>query len=429
MRHHCPSFKNLALVSLGVSIGLLGWKLGSTPLAACLVPLVMPLAKSRAGVYAVALGYTLAAMRDFIGFSANWFDGSIVAGLGCWAALSALASAPWPLVFSTNGTRLRKAVGIGTGFLLALLPPFSSVVPAHPLIGWGFILPGTGFLGVITAMVITVWSAYIIQGVRFRTAFTCVAMCVALTASLGQIQGSVLEESSPRAIDAINTFYGKPPVNDAERVARVFDVAGSLLDAHEANPSASVLVLPETTLGRVDSAFESLIKFNIDSIAAEKNVTIVLGAERSDRGELLNEAQVILSTGERATVRQRHPALLSMWRPWAKPNHFPIDLTADNLVNLGDGYIARVMICYEEFIPFLYMLDELKGGHQVSLVISNNWSADTASFPHIQALHAHGMFRLFGREYVRSVNFNTHAATARNEAPIGAKNAINTRTQ
>ncbi len=118
---------------------------------------------------------------------------------------------------------------------------------------------------------------------------------------------------------------------------------------------------------------------------------------------LLNSAVAFYPDRSSATATARQPAPVALWRPWAK-GAFVADWTARNMLFVGDGERAAIVFCYEEYMPFLYLLNEARDSPTLYIAMSNTWAARDLAADAIQGLHSQGMAKLFGRPYFRSVN-------------------------
>jgi hypothetical protein len=143
-----------------------------------------------------------------------------------------------------------------------------------------------------------------------------------------------------------------------------------------------------------------MIKSTLEHI----HVGAVVGREvTQEDGTRLNQALYLSPSGAEQIVNQSNPALLSMWAPWRK-DRFTIDWTRDNRLYFDGGAVARVVICYEEFLPFIFLRDEWRGGHDVVLAMANAWPTSDVTLSAVQIAHTEGMAKLFGRKVVRSEN-------------------------
>ncbi|MEQ6436303.1 hypothetical protein V8Z74_14915 [Comamonas sp. w2-DMI] len=371
--------------------------------------MLFPLMPGRAGVYTYAFGYHGATVYGLMGFAASWFDNSLLMGALAWSGIALLASLVWPLLSkgSCTSTPVRAGVGVALGLLIGLLPPFALVLDGHPVVAWGYILKGWGFFGVATAIALTGFAAALVYSTRgWVLQRYAIAACLLLITAAGAVQ----EVPTYRAVEGVvglDTHFGKPPANDDEQVERYSAIKDLLLKSIGQGGDgehARVLVLPENSLNLDDPALTFLVESKVLRPLKKAGKSAVVGKLALGQDGYLNQAALIEDGQIRATVDQRQPALLSMWRPW-NAEHFPMDWRRDTAMQIGSGMVGRIMVCYEEYIPVLFMLDELRGGHDLSVIISSNWSATDRRLPEIQRLHSLGMAKMFDRAVVRAVNY------------------------
>ncbi|KGH23015.1 hypothetical protein P606_13355 [Comamonas thiooxydans] len=364
----------------------------------------------RAGVYVYAFGYHASTVYGLMGFASAWFNDSWLMGAISWGLLSGLAATVWPIFSSGNKAKSSLVAGVSAavGMSAGLLPPFALVLDGHPLVAWGYLLQGWGFTGVGVAIVGT----GIVAGLVFEArgmALHSHLLIVGL--SLLAVAGAASAVPEYRTVDGgvgIDTYFGKPPSNDAEQVERYGEIRQtirSVSDLGKPGADAHVLVLPENTTSLDDPALDFMVSSDVLRPLQRAGKSAVVGKIGQNKdGEYLNQA-VFLSPGRREVViEQRQPAMLSMWRPWSK-EHFPLDWSRDTRIDLGNGEIGRVLICYEEYIPALFLMDEFRGEHSMAIIMSSNWSATDHRLPEVQRLHSLGMAKLFDRPAVRSVNY------------------------
>lgn len=368
--------------------------------------------RGRLGVYLYAFAYHAMTVYGLMGFAAGWFNDSLLMGVISWFGLSMLGSLVWS-VFNRGSVEnsLWKTVrGVLLSLVVSLLPPFAYFIAGHSLVAWGFILQGWGFVGVAVALGLTVAMAAGLS--KWRSTAIARSVC-ALVVTLLLIAGAVTpyqDFQTPQGIVGMDTYYGAPPQNDDQHVERFAAVKAQINDAVAPGgvaESAQVIVLPENTMNVDDPALDFMVRSEVLLPLSYAQKSAVVGKMAQTNDGYKNQAALLSDGVIGETVDQRQPAMLSMWRPWAK-EHFPLDWTRDSALTLADGRVGRVLICYEEYIPAIFLIDELAGGHDMAIILSSNWSATTQRLPEVQRMHSLGMSKLFGREAVRAVNYPAH---------------------
>ena len=385
----------------GAGLGLYAWGEGRTAIAALLLPLALTLVGGRLNVYLFAFAYHLAVLRGADDFIGQWFDSASI-GILAWLTFGVVGAIPWTVAWWVNPNRpWTRGASATAGFLLSLLPWFAVLQGGHPIYGWGFALQGWGWFGIALALAFT-WGMASINSTKQRAMLLGIAL-----ATLG-IVSVVQERLVTRAVGpfiAANTSWGAPPKNDDGTIDRYSAVSQVLqnVGAKKLDPEP-ILVFAETTLGRYDNTYQFAHKSLLKLPARLYSVSAVIGREaKGNNGEMLNQAVFISSDGTEQVVNQRQPALMSMWAPW-RAESFSIDWLRDTKIQISKDIAARVIICYEEFLPFISLLDEWRGGHDVTLVTANAWASKEGSLRHVQATHTEGMARLFNRKIVRAEN-------------------------
>ena len=393
--------EKVCVLVAGAALGVFAWGEGRTAIAALLLPLALSLVGGRLNVYLFAFAYHLAVLRGAVDFIGHWFDSSSM-GLFAWLTFGVVGAIPWALAWWVNPDRpWTRGASAVAGFLLSLLPWFAVLQGGHPIYRWGFMLQGWGWFGIALALAFT-WGMACIKETKQRAMLLAVAL-----AGLGLISVTQerIETRAAGPFIAANTKWGAPPKNDDATIDRYSAVSEVLknVGSKKLDPQP-VLVFAETTLGRYDSTFEFAHKSLLKLPARLYSISAVVGREfKGKNGEMLNQAVFINSDGTEQVVNQRQPALLSMWSPWKKES-FSIDWLRDTKIQINKDFLARVVICYEEFLPFITLLDEWRGGHDVALVMANAWPTTDTALRHVQATHTEGMARLFSRKIVRSEN-------------------------
>lgn len=389
----------ILVFAFGATLGWAAWGDGRTALLALAMPMCLSLMGSRLNVYVFAAGYHLAVLRGSVIFIGGWFD-SICMGLLAWSAFGIVGAMPWAIAWwSRAGKRWTLVASVLAGFMLSLLPLFAVLQGGHPLYGWGNALEGMGWFGIVLALGFTGLIAWLPKVERVKT--LAVLIPVLLYVSWHQPR---MEMRGAGQVQAVPTKLGEPPSNDRTVVDRYLKV-GEIIKGvkRRLNEDGLILLFPETTLGAYDSSFA----FNhrmLKSTLERSKMGAVIGREvAQEDGTRLNQAVYLSASGAEQVVSQSNPALLSMWAPW-KTNTFTIDWSRDNRLYLDGNAVARVVICYEEFLPFIFLRDEWRGGHGLVLAMANAWPTTDVTLSRVQVAHTEGMAKLFGRKVVRSEN-------------------------
>lgn len=387
----------------GILIGYLAWNAEVAPVAATLLPLAVLACSTRIAVFLLALGYHATTVRGLAEFAANYFGGDLFLGALLWLLLAAASAVGWIVFWKPSGSSLSRSTLVVLGMLLTLLPPFASVMPGHPLIGWGYLLPGWGWTGVFTAIgasfALIYWTAASGRYLRHLIAGALLASIVSITLDT---TGAELRSSEVRGV---STSLGKPPADDAQMIDRIESVRQLVLSLTRENEAGQILLFPETTLGTLDAAYAPILKSAIQRPLYDAQASAIIGWELLDGARSKNMVTLFRPDGSVDHAVQRHPALVSMWRPWSESMHFPMSFGKTNHIALNETTVGALLVCYEEFIPLMFLLDEARGEHDVALIVSNSWASVISSFPEVQRLHSLGMLKLFNRHFARAANY------------------------
>ncbi len=392
----------LALAA-GWLLGYLAWSEGRTPLLAILLPCIAFAMPRRALVFAFALGYYLSCVSDVPAYAATFFSNPLP-GVASWAALGVVCSSVWTAAWTPGNGIAVLSIRTLAALVILLAPPIGALSPGAPIVGWGYVLEGWAWVGVVASTAATVASVLLVRRAPPKRVFASLSMLAVL---LFIASGHQSRETGVAAGDvyAVNTRLGKPPINDAQMLDR-YERIGAIIRSVGVNAQkGEVLVFPETTLGTFDATFSYLLQSEIIIPAREAGVVIVMGMEiQNAEGERYNTVTAYYPDGTRSTIAQRQPALVSMWAPWKGPGHYSADWGRNNHLAIAPGVKAAVAVCYEEYLPGLFLLSQWKERTPLVIAMSNSWAANSARLPYIQRTHFEGMARLFGLRMVRAEN-------------------------
>jgi hypothetical protein len=398
---------------VGASIGWISWGWSHSPMFAIwVIPLAYKL-RSRWSVFFYAAGYHGATSGFLPNFASNWFHSSI-AGIGLWAALTVLCAIFWAAAWTKSEKPETVFVVPVLAFVASTLPPIALVLCGSPLPAWGYAMQGFGWLGVAGALIGTGLLSVALRCKRLPILFPrCVPGLVdlslfgliATTLIVSMLQtrndGRVLEHAV-----GVKTNWGSQPQTDFEVISRIEKIGKITRAMAGGDDDARLLVFPETILGRYDASFDAVLDREVVRPAKQAGQFVIVGMDRlnPDGRTLSNAAMLIRPDGTVQIVGQRQPSPVSMWRPWSEQGHYPADWLSNNVVELVPGFSARVMFCYEEYLPILHLINEAKDSHQLIVSIANLWAAEGSAASNTQAALTEGMALMFGRPFLRSEN-------------------------
>jgi apolipoprotein N-acyltransferase len=399
------AFAQAMLVLLaGVVLGWLAWGEGRAPALAALLPVLVALSRSRIHAFLLGLGYTVALLRHTAAFIGSWFDDSLLIGAAAVLAYGLISGAVWCLGWSRSDRPWRKSLAVVVAWTVALLPPATVGLPGHPLIAWGAITPGLGWVGVALALAVPAGLVWWLAEHRLRPLQTA-AVLGALLASLGAV--GILQfvpgTSYGPATVAVNTAWGK--LDGVDDVLRRVESMGQMSKQLAQQEKPATVIWPESILGNYDPALYPVLDIALLKAARASGQTQIIGMDLPTKEKHWENAAVAFyPDGRSARAVARQPAPLSLWRPWQETNSFVADWTASNVLTLSNTMRAAFIFCYEEYLPVLYLMNEAQGRVDMYVAVTNTWAAQSPVAAEIQTQHSLGMARLFGRPYVKAEN-------------------------
>jgi apolipoprotein N-acyltransferase len=344
------------------------------------VPVLWTLTNSRLTAFTVVLAYKLAASRGLLPGAAVFLSESHtpIQAAALYCLMSFGASLPFWVFWSEE--KRRKSLCLILTFATAyVLPPLSLIGIINPLIASGTIFRGWGFAGMIAVLGI-----YSFCALSRKTAlvFLCV---VALFAILPPDHW--YEVSVPEGIVGVDTSFGKLGSGsfsfdqDYERAGMVFN---TLRQKNIGKFDAQIIVLPETIAGRLNNTGIELWRKKIQKLLPDK--TVIFGAELpTGDGKKYDNAVLMLHDGETTVSHQRIPVPYSMYRgPFAETGA-NLHLWDSGIHPLPDERKAAVIICYEAFLTWPYLVSMLQKP-DVIISTANLWWCRDTSLPHTQRM-------------------------------------------
>lgn len=395
-----PAAKVVAAALAGVVLGWSAWGEGRAPALAILLPLAIAVCGSRLQAFVLAGGYAIGILRTTGVFIAGWFDNNPAVGVGAVMVYAVVAGGTWCIGWSRSRSPAVRGGRMALAWLLALAPPFALGIPGHPLIAAGFLAPGTGWVGAAMALALAaLCGALPVLAPRVQPTHAAIG-AAAVLAALGTA-GLLLASGTswPKGVHAHQTQWGK--IESAEQAVDRMQMLGQ-----QPVPGGTMFSFwPESILGSWDPAMHKVLDLELLQRARRAGRVEVVGMDIVLPGrQILNAAVAFHPDGSAQTVIARQPAPMSLWRPWRSQDTFLADWRASNVLTLGPDERAAVIFCYEEYMPALYLLNELRDRPTMYVVLANTWAARDRTAAVIQTWHSLGIARLFGRPYVKSEN-------------------------
>ena len=360
------------LFAISAAIGGAGWS-GDPALnyLALLFPFVYLHSQRRLDSLC-AVSYYAAATWSVIPGSQSFFrtGHNFVVPLAIWAALVALAAAPWVAFYS------RRYLPVSAMAALAslALPPLSLVTVAHPLIATGHWFPGTRWLGL--GLVVILIAAYR----RFGTAMALAVLLAASVATHARFHHPVPDPH----ILAVNTNFGGE---------QTYGSLDSRLEFHErtiqqialAHPD-TLLVFPESIIPNWNGMHEARWASTFTQLKLQRTglligTTIPITNSEANRNVLLSRGYT-----ERLSYAQRVPVPLGMWHVGDDRNGYPLMLRFPPTIRVWNRR-AGILVCYEQ-LSFWPAIQTLAHNPDMLLAPSNVYWAANTPIPAIQHVAA-----------------------------------------
>ena len=382
----------------GVLLGVVAWGEGRVPVLALMLPLLVAFSGSRLQAFFVAAGYAVGTLRFSASFIAAWFDDQLAIGAAAVLAYGVLSGVVWACGWAASRQIAVRSLAVTAAWLLALAAGIA--VPGHPVIGAGYLLPGTGWGGVALALALPALALCAASVIPAGLRSAALAGVLVLLAAAGVL----LHEAPPTAtaahgIQPQRTQWGRLRDQD-DALARVQRM-GALVQEQQ----AATVAWPESIIGRYEPAMHQVLEIELLRDARRSGRTQIVGMDiPAPGGGLFNAAVAFYPDGRTATAIARQPAPVSLWKPWRNQAGFVADWTANNMLAMGQADRAAVIFCFEEYVPVLYLLNEALDAPTVYLALTNTWAARSPAAAAIQTWHSLGMARLFGRPYLKAEN-------------------------
>ena len=369
------------LIVLSAVIGFYGL---STDIRFSTLILVIPvfwiLADSRCSAFAVVLAYKLFASRGLLQCAAVFLSEShtpLQAAM-LYFFLSFAASFPF-LVFWSKDSKVRALYLIAAMLTAYVLPPISLIGIINPLVATGTVFKGWGFIGMLVILV--VYSICALSRL-FSFLFLCVIVAFTLFPS-----DDWYRPPAPVGFVAIDTSFGKLAsgssnfAQDYERTQAVFN---DLRKQNIKSMDARVIVLPETIAGRLNTSGLALWREETQKLL-HHDMTFIFGAKiPTGDGRRYDNAAIMLYKGEITLSKQRIPVPYSMYRGPFAEDGANLHLFDDGIIRLPDGRTIVMIICYEAYLSWPFLLSM---AHKPDVIVSiaNLWWCRGTSLPQSQS--------------------------------------------
>ena len=369
----------------------------ATPILA--VPILWSLVSSRKAAFGVMLAYFLTVSRGLLPGAAVFLseNHTFIQAAAVYFFMPFGVSLPFLIFWSDNVKK--KAVGLIIVFIVAFaLPPISLIGIVSPLISSGIVFRGLGYTGMVFSLLIWLLCA-------LKRQMALLTLCVIFSFTVLP-SADWYEAATPEGFHAIDTSFGKlgsGSYDFEEDYARAQFVFDGLRKQNLKETDAKVIVLPETIAGRLNSSGLDLWRRELGKLLPDDTAAIFGGEIPTDNGRKYDNAAIMLYMGEMSFVRQRIPVPYSMYRgPFAETGA-NLHLLDDGILELPDGRKAAVVVCYEAYLTWPYLVS-MRHKPDVLISIANLWWCRDTSLPITQRTTVKLWGLLFGVPTVFATN-------------------------
>lgn len=401
----------------GLLLSVAAWGPGRTPALALMLPVLWVMSPTRLAAFVTTAAYHLGVSRFLPEFAGTWFA-SIGAGYLLWAVTGLVCGSAWALCWPRSSGSSRVVIGTLAALVVTLAPPVGAMLPGHPLVGMGYVAGATGWFGVALYFATTAFVCWFFRvWVRFHVGprrWVVLAGIVVLGGFLW-LDGARPDPSGGKVVGKVGAFHsrwGEYPRRDSlEVMGRIAKIGQATAELAGGVDGIDTVIFPESVIGVYDPSLLPVVELEVLRKTRRSGQNVVVGADLPAADRTVRKAAIVFRPdGSSSYLAARQPVPVAEWRPWSDGNSVPIDWLAESTVNIGGGIRARIMFCYEEYIPALHLLSEARSKHHMVVAIANLWAATNPLASSIQASHTEGMARLFGRPWIRSVNLPSESS-------------------
>lgn len=399
-----PFARDILLAILGAFVALLGWNGETAPAAITLIPLLWMLTPAGRAAFALTFGYfsasTWVLAEGAVVFGSS--VGEILVMVSAWLVQASLLAGLWAFAreWGRGGFRLLLA-----GLLVqisVLVPPLWLVGVASPVLAWGYLMGGSGWLGLVVGLVAPLALGLWLISMRSSDRFKIIASILPVIALASYTVD--LDTRSSAGAYAVQTRWGDSGQSGFEHVLLRYPKIVAAVEVLRKSSGTTTVVFPEAILGTVFESSGVAGEFDLVRPLARQGLQVLIGADRRVDGRLVESIMVINRDQRVEWVNARQPTPGSLWRPWSQDG-YAADWWSVPRVTIADGRVALISFCHEDVMPGFF-LSALLMGEPPDLVISvaNNWWMRSDFGSRQQAQHALALPKLFAIPIIRSVN-------------------------
>ncbi len=384
-------FRATTLPFLAGSIGVLSWSGYSTPLL--LLPIIAWIwstSQSRLTTFVALFFYYAGASRGMINGAGMFYSANQVPawwiGIVMWTCSSTILASVWAFGWGVKS----HAARLCTILLILSVPPIGLIGWANPLTAAGIFYPGLGWFG-FCAMLLLMCCIVSLPYISVLTPFFVVSVIAHTCATSLTV---------PNVWQGINTQLGSVQTIEDE-FKRLTWLQKIINEATAKAAIGARIVLPEMVGGdwSINGPWWDVINVRLK----EKNQIVFLGAHwPAQHGRGYVNGIVTIGAGNGATIKERVPVPISMWRPWTDDGS-AIASWFGTSTTVIDGNKIGHLICYEQILIWP-VLATFAQSPNIVIVISNMWWAKETNILAVQREAVEAWSKLFSIQLVSATN-------------------------
>jgi len=381
--------KYVIYVFLGSFIGYISWNLSIEIVALSTIVFVSYIIlDDRKKLLFFLIAYKLFASYGILFGLIDFHISGYIIGFVLWLVSAIVTSLPFLLLWSKNVWL--RILYLPVAITVTILPPIGLIDGVDPISSAGLFWSGYGYIGlvyhILTIEVISICIYLCIHKILYRY----LAIFMILLISISMIPKPKLNYGGN--LYAYHTFYNQSYDTKSKSVHRQKQLLKQIKHI-----SADKIVLAENILGDFVSNDMSIWRY------LNPNKVLYAGAHisNSDKKCYDNVILKITKTGYKTIYTQRVPVPIAMWKPYSDSGacmHLQ-----DIQVPKVDDIESMVLICYEIYIPYIYLSSFVKQP-KVVIGFANLWWSHTPAIRYIQRYSIDLWSRLFGVPYIISSN-------------------------
>lgn len=288
---------------LGLVIGFAAWGPGRMPLVSMAMPLFMAIAPSRRQAMFTACAYVAATqwdMREVVMANSSW---SAPAPLAAWIVAPLIGGVAWSLHWTRSSKPWRKALACLIGWLAVTLPPAGDVAWGSSLVGWGYVVPGFGWGGVVLSAAAPALVMYQVAAKKEPPRMTRIWVSVlALLLVAASFATRAFESRFVQDIVGVSTRW--TPASPQQFLEQHLQSVSHTAQQLASEKLASVMVYPAGVVQAAAGEDLQPIKSALASVSKATAMTIILGVDVAREGRAAQRSALVIFPDGRSEMVQ-----------------------------------------------------------------------------------------------------------------------------